>query len=80
VPLRGQPRYDRLLRETGELVAAEGLADRTRAKTVRFENGTPIATDGPLAETKPGAISMGGGASGSPRTGPSRLEAAPDLA
>jgi hypothetical protein len=36
----------------GELVSAEGLADASQAKTVRFENGMPVATDGPYAETK----------------------------
>jgi hypothetical protein len=37
---------------SGELVAAEGLADATQAKTVRFENGLPVPTDGPYAEAK----------------------------
>jgi hypothetical protein len=36
----------------GELVAAEGLADATQARTVRFQNGMPVATDGPFAESK----------------------------
>jgi hypothetical protein len=40
------------LREAGELVEANGLADPTLAKTVRIENGVPVATDGPFAEAK----------------------------
>jgi hypothetical protein len=40
------------LRKSGELVSAEGLADGSQAKTVRFENGMPVPTDGPFAEAK----------------------------
>ncbi len=40
------------LADSGDLVASEGLADPSQAKTVRFLNGTPVATDGPFAEAK----------------------------
>jgi hypothetical protein len=40
------------LRKSGELVSEEGLADGSTAKTVRFENGQPVPTDGPFAEAK----------------------------
>ena len=40
------------LRKSGELVSSEGLADGSQAKTVRFENGISVATDGPFAEAK----------------------------
>jgi hypothetical protein len=40
------------LRESGELVASFGLADPSQAKTVRLQNGVPVATDGPFAEVK----------------------------
>jgi hypothetical protein len=40
------------LRKSGELVSAEGLADGSQAKTVRFQDGIPVATDGPFAEAK----------------------------
>jgi hypothetical protein len=40
------------LRKSGELVSEHGLADGSQAKTVRFENGMPVATDGPFAEAK----------------------------
>jgi hypothetical protein len=44
------------LTQAGELVAAEGLSDGTTATTVRFENGAPVATDGPFAESKESII------------------------
>ena len=40
------------LHETGEYVGGQGLADPGQAKTVRFEKGIPVATDGPFAEAK----------------------------
>jgi hypothetical protein len=40
------------LAKAGELVAAEGLADASQAKTVRIQGGVPVATDGPFAESK----------------------------
>lgn len=47
--------YDELV-QSGELVFAEGLVDSTQAKTVRIQNGLPVATDGPFAETKESLI------------------------
>jgi hypothetical protein len=40
------------LREAGELVAGAKLVDPTQARTVRFQNGAPVPTDGPFAEIK----------------------------
>jgi hypothetical protein len=40
------------LKKSGELVSSDGLADGSQAKTVRFENGLSVATDGPYAESK----------------------------
>jgi hypothetical protein len=40
------------LRKSGELVSEQGLADGSQAKTVRFQNGVSVATDGPFAEAK----------------------------
>ena len=40
------------LKQSGELVSAEGLADGSTAKTVRFQDGLPVPTDGPYAESK----------------------------
>jgi hypothetical protein len=44
--------FDADLRSSGELVYDEGLADPGQAKTVRFKDGAPVATDGPFAESK----------------------------
>jgi hypothetical protein len=47
--------YDDLTREltdSGELVATEGLADPSLARTVRKGDRGPVATDGPYAEGK----------------------------
>ena len=43
---------DQELRDAGEYVDGQGLVDPTQAKTVRFENGAPVVTDGPFAEAK----------------------------
>lgn len=44
------------LTKSGELVDAQGLTDGGQAKTVRFQNGIPVATDGPFAESKESII------------------------
>ena len=44
------------LTRSGELVDARGLTDGSQAKTVRFKNGMPVATDGPFAESKESLI------------------------
>jgi len=40
------------LQASGELVAAEGLADRAETRTVRLVGDEAVTTDGPYAETK----------------------------
>jgi hypothetical protein len=40
------------LRESGELITTEPLADPVQTKTVRVTAGAPVVTDGPLAEAK----------------------------
>jgi hypothetical protein len=40
------------LRNSGELVSAEGLASPHEAKIVRAGKSAPLVTDGPFAETK----------------------------
>jgi len=40
------------LRESGELVGTEALADPSNTRTVRVQGGVPVVTDGPLAEAK----------------------------
>ncbi len=46
-------RFNKELRESGELVGAEGLAMPNEAKIVRAtKSGAPAVTDGPFAEAK----------------------------
>jgi hypothetical protein len=45
-------KLDTELKESGECVASEALADPGQAKTIRFVAGAPVATDGPFAEVK----------------------------
>ena len=40
------------IRQSGELVATEPLADPVQTKTVRPIDGSAVVTDGPLAEAK----------------------------
>jgi hypothetical protein len=40
------------LREAGELVGGEGLADPSAGRVVRFGDGAPAVTDGPFMEAK----------------------------
>ncbi|MEA2197454.1 MAG: hypothetical protein QOJ25_1505 [Solirubrobacteraceae bacterium] len=40
------------LKDSGELVATDPLADPAQTKTVRVAGGAPVVTDGPLAEAK----------------------------
>jgi hypothetical protein len=40
------------LKDSGELVSTDPLADPVQTKTVRVSGGAPVVTDGPLAETK----------------------------
>ena len=45
-------KLDTELKESGECLASEALADPGQAKTVRFTGGAPVPTDGPFAEIK----------------------------
>lgn len=45
-------KLDGELKEAGEVVASHGLVDPSQAKTIRFQNGVPMPTDGPFAEVK----------------------------
>jgi hypothetical protein len=40
------------LRESGELIDGEGLADPSTARVIRIQNGVPAVTDGPFMEAK----------------------------
>src|SRR5512132_3351445 len=45
-------RIDVELTESGELVFQQGLADPSQARTVKVQQGVPVATDGPFAESR----------------------------
>ena len=45
-------KLDTELKESGECVASDALADPSQAKTVRFISGAAVPTDGPFAEVK----------------------------
>ena len=45
-------KLDSELKEGGEVVASHGLVDPSQAKTVRFQSGVRVPTDGPFAEVK----------------------------
>jgi hypothetical protein len=45
-------KMDTALRDSGEVVDSQKLIDPSQATTVRFQNGTPLPTDGPFAEAK----------------------------
>jgi hypothetical protein len=45
-------KLDTELKESGECLAGESLADPSQAKTVHFVSGAPVPTDGPFAEVK----------------------------
>ena len=44
--------YDDVLRDGGHSIRGEALQSARNAKTVRFQNGKVVVTDGPYAETK----------------------------
>jgi hypothetical protein len=45
-------KLDAELLASGELVVSEGLADASQAKTVRYQNGETVVTDGPFSESR----------------------------
>ena len=44
--------YDDVLRKGGHMVGGEALQSVERTRTVRWQNGKPVVTDGPFSETK----------------------------
>jgi hypothetical protein len=44
--------FNRELEESGELVETRGLAAPVHTRRVRLQNGVPVVTDGPFAETQ----------------------------
>lgn len=50
--------FEQELRESGEWVGSEGLADPSHTTTVQQVDGVPVATDGPYAELKESLVSF----------------------
>jgi hypothetical protein len=48
----GHGEFMRAVRESGEFVATQGLADPSNTTTVRGTGGVPAVTDGPFLEAK----------------------------
>jgi len=49
-------KVDEDLTNSGEMVFNAGLADGSQAKVVSIQNGIPVVTDGPFAESKESII------------------------
>jgi hypothetical protein len=47
-----QDAFNKKYQETGELLAAYGLADAVNARLIRRQEGAAVVTDGPYLETK----------------------------
>jgi hypothetical protein len=50
--IAGDAKFQQEIRESGELVSVEGLADAVHARTVRVRDGVPVVTDGPYLASK----------------------------
>ncbi len=44
--------FNRELAESGELVETRGLTEPAQARRIRIQQGTPVVTDGPYAESE----------------------------
>src|SRR5215469_7546426 len=44
--------FNRELAESGELVETRGLTEPVRARRIRLQQGVPVVTDGPYAESE----------------------------
>ena len=50
--MNGHEPFQKLLKETGEWVGTDALADPSQSRVVRVREGVPAVTDGPYAEAK----------------------------
>ncbi|MFE7112989.1 YciI family protein [Streptomyces sp. NPDC057575] len=48
----GHGEFMKTLRESGELISTEALADPSQSAVVRVRDGVPVITDGPYLEAK----------------------------
>jgi hypothetical protein len=49
---RGHDEFQKVIRESGEMVGTEALSDPSNSAVVRVRDGVPVVTDGPYLETK----------------------------
>lgn len=50
--MAGQGEFMKMVKESGEMVITQALADPAASAVVRVRNGVPVVTDGPFAEAK----------------------------
>jgi hypothetical protein len=48
----GHGEFMKTLRESGEMIGTEALADPSQSSVVRVRDGVPVVTDGPYLEAK----------------------------
>jgi len=48
----GHGEFMKTLRESGEMISTEALADPSQSSVVRVRDGVPVVTDGPYLEAK----------------------------
>jgi hypothetical protein len=50
--LNGHEEFQKITRESGEMIGTQALADPSNSATVRVRDGVPAVTDGPYIEAK----------------------------
>ncbi|MEV0009887.1 YciI family protein [Streptomyces sp. NPDC047973] len=50
--MEGHGAFMKTLRESGEMISTEALADPSQSSVVRVRDGVPVVTDGPYLEAK----------------------------
>ncbi|MFC9624596.1 YciI family protein [Streptomyces sp. NPDC056930] len=50
--MEGHGEFMKTLRESGEMISTEALADPSQSSVVRVRDGVPVVTDGPYLEAK----------------------------
>ncbi|MCT9932122.1 YciI family protein [Planotetraspora sp. A-T 1434] len=49
---RGHDEFQKVIRDSGEMIGTQALADPSESATVRVRDGVPAVTDGPYIEAK----------------------------
>jgi hypothetical protein len=50
--MEGHGAFMKAIRESGEMISTEALADPSKSSVVRVRDGVPVVTDGPYLEAK----------------------------